>query len=116
MGTSYKLVATDPKPLQAYVRRCDALKLCELIANGSKHCVLRKPDLRVSTTMTNGKGVDYGNPVVNVDGKEMWVGEVLEQAVCWWKMFLRDWHVAEEPPFVPEGDGDGPPFPLKRVL
>ena len=114
-GTSCKLVATNPKPLQAYARRFEALKLCELIANGSKHYVLRRPDSSVSTTMTDGKDVEYGNPVVTVDGKERWVGEILLEAVCWWQMFLTDWHVAEEPPFVSAGDGEGPPFPLKRV-
>jgi hypothetical protein len=95
--TSFDLVPTNPKPLQKYVRcSSHALKLCELIANGSKHCVLRDPDPRVRTTMTDGDGTDYGNPVVNDDGKEV----------------LMVW--LPEPPFVPEGDGDGPPFPLNR--
>jgi hypothetical protein len=115
-GTGCKLVATNPKPLQEYVRRSShALKLCELLANGSKHCVLLRPDLRVRTTMTDGDGADYGNPILKDDGKEIWVGEVLCQAACWWQDFLTDWHIAEEPPFVPEGDGGGPPFPLNRV-
>jgi len=115
-GTTCELEATNPKPLQAYARReSPALKLCELLANGSKHYILRNPT-HVSTTITDGEGVDYGNPVVNDGGKETWVGEVLCQAVCWWEMFLTDWRVAEELPFVPEGDRDGSsPFPLKRV-
>jgi hypothetical protein len=114
-GTSCTLVGTNPKPLQEYARRSSpALKLCESIANGSKHRVLRQPP-PVSTRMTDGQGADYGNPVVNEDGKEIWFGDVLWQAVCWWEVFLAKWHIAEEPPFVPEGDGDGLPFPLKRA-
>jgi len=100
-GTSCKLAATEPLPLQEYARLSSpALKLCESLANGSKHCVLRRPDPHVSTRMTDGEGIDYGNPVVNVDGKETWVGDVLCQAALWWATFLTDWHVAEEPPFI----------------
>jgi hypothetical protein len=50
--------------------------------------------------MTDGEGVDYGNPVVIVDGNEKWIGEVLCEAACWWEKFLTDWHIAEEPPFI----------------
>jgi hypothetical protein len=104
-GTDYKIKETDPRPLQAYARNvCEALKLCELIANGSKHYVLRSPDALVSTGMTDGEGKDYGNPIVTVDGNERLVGDVLWQAVYWWETFLANWRVAEEPPFVPDGD------------
>jgi hypothetical protein len=114
-GTNCALVETNPRPLQTYARgNSDALKLCELVANGSKHCFLIKGNQDVCTAMTDGEGIDYGNPVVNVDGKEMWFGKVLWQAVCWWQVFLANWHVAEEPPFIPNGDDVGPPFPLKR--
>jgi hypothetical protein len=100
-GTKYKLLTTDPRPLQEFARRhSPALKLCELLANGSKHCSLRNRNPHVSTKMTDGEGVDYGNPVVIVDGKETWVGDVLCQAALWWETFLTDWHVAEEPPFI----------------
>lgn len=104
-GTNFKLVETCAKPLQEFARcRSPALKLCELIANGSKHRVLRNPDPRVSTKMTDGEGADYGNPVVIEDGKETWVGDVLCQAALWWGTFLTDWNVAKEPPFIPGTD------------
>ena len=63
--------------------------------------------------MTDGEGVDYGNPLVIVDGNEKWVGEVLCEAACWWESFLTEWHVAEAPPFIPTGDRDGPVFPIE---
>ena len=113
--TKCKLVATKPWPLQVHARRSSpSLKLCWSLANGSKHFVLHNPP-NVSTRMTDGEGVDYGNPVVNVDGKEEWVGDVLCKASLWWETFLTDWHVAESPPFTPEGDADGPNFPMKNV-
>src|SRR5665213_2807231 len=69
--TSCKLVETKPKPLQVYARDAsEALRLCELIANGSKHRVLLNPVLSVSTAMTDREGAEYGNPVVIVEGKE----------------------------------------------
>jgi hypothetical protein len=113
-GTSFIPQKTDPRPLQEFARHeSDALGLCELVANGSKHCVLRKPpSLNISLKITNGDGVTYGNPVVVVDGKERLFEEVLWQAEWWWRAFLTDWRVAEEPPFIPDGDGDGPPLPL----
>jgi len=115
VGTRCELVSTNPKPLQTYARCFDALKVCELIANGSKHCVLRHPDPSVSTAVTDGQGADYGNPVVIIEGKERWFGEVLWAAVCWWQAFLEEWHVTEEFPVISKGDRNGPPFPLKRV-
>jgi hypothetical protein len=103
--TNFQLEKTNPRPLQAYVRTAsNALRLCELIANGSKHCSLRSPDPGVSTTMADGDGVNWGNPVVSVDGQEILVGDVLWQAVCWWEVFLADWHIAEKAPFVSDGD------------
>lgn len=95
---------------QSYVRTaCYALCLSYEIANGSKHCRLRRPNPGISTSISDGEGYDYGNPIIvedDADGtRHRWAYEVFLEAKCWVETFVREHHIFPEEPFVPFGDG-----------
>lgn len=107
-----KLQEETGKPLkglgdfQGYVREnCDALRLCHLIANGSKHfLVTRNPDPAVSAHMSSGEGYDYGNPII-MDGDTCYMAiTVFSDALRWLESFVTDWNIFPEEPFVPMDD------------
>jgi hypothetical protein len=92
----------NDKAFQKYVSgECNALILCQQIANGSKHCRLTrgKSDPDVTAEIS-----DLGDPVI-VDGKNCYSASVVfHDARIWLAGFIRDWNVFSEEPFVPKGD------------
>ena len=91
---------------QDYVRfDCGALRLCHQIANGSKHfLVTRNPDSTISAVISDGKGYDYGNPIIVEGDTRHMADKVFYEALFWFETFLREWNIFPVEPFVPMGD------------
>jgi hypothetical protein len=91
---------------QAYVRdACPELKLCHQIANGSKHCLLEhKPDAAISAGISGGEGYDYGNPIIMEGETPHLADKVFNTALVWFRVFLQEWNIFPEEPFVLSGD------------
>ncbi len=96
----------DCKKFQDYVRKdCPELNLCHQIANGSKHCLVeRNPDSAISAVISDGKGYDYGNPVIVEGEAHHMADKVFYDALFWFEAFSREWNIFPEEPFVPIGD------------
>ena len=97
---------TKCEEFQHYVREnCRALRLCYQIATGSKHCLMeRKPDSTISAVISDGEGYDYGNPIIVEGDTHHMADKVFHEALSWFEVFLRDWNIFPEEPFVPNGD------------
>ena len=91
---------------QTYVREaCPSLVLCHQIANGSKHCLLEhKPDPNVSAGISGGEGYDYGNPIIMEGETPHLADKVFNTALVWFRVFLQEWNIFPEEPFVSSGD------------
>jgi hypothetical protein len=89
------------KDFQEYVREaCPALKLCNQVANGSKHSGFRK----VSAIISDGDGYDYGNPVIIDGDTHHSADKVFYDALFWFEKFLHEQNIFPSEPFVPRGD------------
>jgi hypothetical protein len=92
----------NDQAFQKYVsEECNALRLCQQIANGSKHCRLTrgKPDPNVAAEIS-----DVGDPII-VDGKNRYSASVVfHDARIWLAKFIRDRRIFPEEPFIPRGD------------
>jgi hypothetical protein len=92
---------------QRYVRdNCPALRLCYQIATGSKHCLFehKAADSTISAVISKGEGYDLGNPIIVEGNTRHMADKVFNDALFWFKVFLRDWNIFPEEPFVPMGD------------
>jgi hypothetical protein len=94
------------RDFQAHVRSvCPALKLCELICNGSKHRLLtQRTNPSVSAKISDGEGHDYGNPIIVEGDTEHLADKMFYEALFWFRAFIHQWNVFPEEPFVPMGD------------
>jgi hypothetical protein len=104
--------------VQAFARTDSrALRLCEQIANGSKHCLLtyKTRDPAVRAAVSKGEGYKHGNPMIFDETESHAAITIFWEALIWWEGFIHAWNICPEEPFVPMGDSDGPAFPPKRV-
>jgi hypothetical protein len=103
-----KLSNTKGEPLnkfedfQKYVREaCPALKLCQQVANGSKHTVLKR---KISAVVRDGEGHNYGSAVIVEGDTHHDAYKVFFEAFAWFKTFLHEQKIFPEEPFVPMSD------------
>lgn len=86
-------------------KECPALALCYEVGRGSKHCLVDyNPAPAISAAISGGVGYADGNPII-VEGDTLHMADkVFYEAQIWLEVFLRNWNIFPEEPFVPMGD------------